>query len=202
MNPSNNPTTPLAAGKAGGRPTRQNLLRERDAINERLTLGGGSVIDVWIIVREPNRVPEVKRPGAKGTETAEKMLREMIAHRNQETQFILVELTWNHELWVQDGREYLAMFDEGLEGPVDHFPHQPGPAAGDGARKAAEEILSWAFQNECDRLNGKAFMLADELTKYCAAIIARHCPSPGAGEGAGWNEAIEAAANFAHHIFF
>ena len=43
-------------------------------------------------------------------------------------------------------------------------------------------------------------MLADELTKYCAAIIARHCPSPGAGEVAGWNEAIEAAANVADDI--
>jgi hypothetical protein len=86
---------------------RDGIWAERNRLNLRLCAGDGSIVDEWIIVRQPGCAPQKKRPGAEGDGSAEAMLRALFECCPAETQLTLVRLTWSHDLWVDDGRAYL-----------------------------------------------------------------------------------------------
>ncbi len=66
-------------------------------------LGDSCVRRTWIIVREPNRVPQKKSPPDQSPSGVETFLRELIACRPEGTKFTLARLTHDFDLWVDDG---------------------------------------------------------------------------------------------------
>lgn len=72
--------------------------------------GSGSVKRAFVILKEPGRVPEKK--GAFVTDDhLYKFVREVIACRHPDTQITVCRLTWNDDLWVDCGREMIAIDD-------------------------------------------------------------------------------------------
>lgn len=65
----------------------------------------------WIVVREPNRVPQKKMPLPQTHEGVIAMLRELFDCRPAGTHLTVCELTWDDDLWVNDGRETLNIYD-------------------------------------------------------------------------------------------
>lgn len=68
--------------------------------------GETSIRKTWIIIREPGFVPVKKDPIAYGVT---EFLRECVKYYPEGTTYTICELTWDFDLWVQCGREYLAM---------------------------------------------------------------------------------------------
>lgn len=68
-----------------------------------------AVVKRWIIVHEPGKVPEKKRPLSQTHEGAIDFLIQLALCRPEGTEYTLAELTWDHDLWVQSGGEALAM---------------------------------------------------------------------------------------------
>lgn len=60
----------------------------------------------WIIVHEPHRVPEKKGPFKEAQVTP--FLNELVECRSSDTQFTVVSLTWDFDVWIEDGRGRLA----------------------------------------------------------------------------------------------
>ncbi len=69
----------------------------------------GSARRTWIIVHEPGLVPQTKRPPDQSHMGVITFLRELMANRASETRFIIAVLSYGFDLWVQDGREFLAI---------------------------------------------------------------------------------------------
>ena len=70
--------------------------------------GSSTVKQVWIIVIEPDRVPEKKHPPQHNAGVV-KFLKELDECRPKGTRYVVAELTWSGDLWVQSGAEILAM---------------------------------------------------------------------------------------------
>lgn len=63
----------------------------------------------WIIVRYPGKVPKVKVPI--NTDSALiRMLKDLMS-RYPDTQLTAVRLTWDDQLWVDDGHEFVNTHD-------------------------------------------------------------------------------------------
>lgn len=87
----------------------RSLLSQRDEIGSKISdlVGdGGCITDQFIIVRKPGCCPEVKRPG-RTTKDAMEFIGALIACRPPGTELLLCRLTWNSELWVEDGYEFM-----------------------------------------------------------------------------------------------
>jgi len=69
----------------------------------------GSTRCHWVIICKPGCHPEVK--GAFKQQEVEPFLRELIACRPAEAALSVVSLTWDFKLWVECGRERIAMAD-------------------------------------------------------------------------------------------
>lgn len=59
----------------------------------------------WLVVRKPGCVPTVKRPDLYPNPLD--MVREILDHEPEGTTVTICHLTWNDDLWVDDGREQL-----------------------------------------------------------------------------------------------
>jgi len=71
---------------------------------------GMTIKRAFVILKEPGCSPEKK--GAFLTDDhLEEFVRECIACRSKETQITVCSLTWNDDLWVDDGRGMIAMYD-------------------------------------------------------------------------------------------
>ena len=75
---------------------------------QKTTDDGGCVIKRWIIVHEPGKVPEKKNPHPQTHDGATDFLICLALCRPKGTRYTLAELTWDHDLWVQEGHEELA----------------------------------------------------------------------------------------------
>lgn len=67
----------------------------------------GSVKDYFILVKEPGRALDKKRPIMPTSDGAQRMMMELLHHRPNAA-LTLVQLTWDDDLWVEDGRDDLA----------------------------------------------------------------------------------------------
>lgn len=65
---------------------------------------------IWIIVHEPGHVPE-KKGSFSNDDKAEAFLRELIACRPIGTRYTVARLTWDDDLWVDDGGETLSIIE-------------------------------------------------------------------------------------------
>ena len=70
--------------------------------------GGGVVVKRWIIVHEPGRIPEKKNPCPQTDDGVTDFLIALALCRPPGTCYTVAELTWDHDLLVQSGREALA----------------------------------------------------------------------------------------------
>ncbi|WP_451985835.1 hypothetical protein [Azospirillum endophyticum] len=68
------------------------------------------VIKRWIIMYEPGMVPQVKGP-MPDHDSNIAFLRELMRH-NPTATFTVCEVVWNHDLWVTDGHEAIAIDDD------------------------------------------------------------------------------------------
>jgi hypothetical protein len=59
----------------------------------------------WIIVQEPGCVPEKK--GGFTFDQVSPFLRELMACRPEKTQLTVVSLTWDFDIWVESGHDWL-----------------------------------------------------------------------------------------------
>lgn len=73
--------------------------------------GSTQVRRAFVILKQPGRIPEKK--GAFLTEEhLEKFVRECIeAYPQREVTIAVCRLTWNDDLWVDDGREMIGIID-------------------------------------------------------------------------------------------
>lgn len=83
-------------------------------------MSDGQVKKRFVILRDIGRVPEKKGPWLT-PELAETFLREVIACRPATTEITYVQLTWNDDLWVEDGREYIKIADAMASIPPEAF---------------------------------------------------------------------------------
>lgn len=86
------------------------MIKLRDHEQE-LAGSAETVVRYWIIIFEPGLVPDKKVPIPQTDAGAIDFLRKLIALHKLETRLTLCRLTWNHDLWVDDGREYVAIRD-------------------------------------------------------------------------------------------
>jgi hypothetical protein len=68
-----------------------------------------SVLKTWIIVNEPGRVPEKKIPHPQTYDGVDSFLWELIGCRPKGTEYVVAQLTWDNDLWVEDGHERLTI---------------------------------------------------------------------------------------------
>lgn len=61
----------------------------------------------FVILRDAGCVPE-KKGGWRESKAATDFIREVIACRPATTEITLVHQTWYDDIWVSDGREYIA----------------------------------------------------------------------------------------------
>lgn len=73
---------------------------------------GNTVRKSWVIVREPGRIPETKKPMRTDWDGVEKLIRDLIECRPEGTQLTLASLSYGYDLWVEDAREWLQMGEE------------------------------------------------------------------------------------------
>lgn len=78
------------------------------ASGEATTDDGGTVIKRWIIVHEPGKVPEKKIPHPQTSGGATDFLISLALCRPAGTRYTIAELTWDHDLWLQEGAEALT----------------------------------------------------------------------------------------------
>lgn len=71
--------------------------------------GDGATRRHWIIVQEPGCIPEKKGHFLRGQ--LEPFLRELLACRPAGTHYTFVTLTWDFDIWVESGREFLTTCD-------------------------------------------------------------------------------------------
>jgi hypothetical protein len=76
---------------------------------------GEQVIKRWIIVHEPGKVPEKKRPHPQTDDGVVDFLITLALCRPPGTSYTLAQLTWDHDLWVSSGDEELSILR--LSGP-------------------------------------------------------------------------------------
>lgn len=67
----------------------------------------GTVKDYFILVHEPGRAPDKKRPPVPTSDGAERMLCELLNCRPA-ARLTLARLTWDDDLWVDDGHSTLS----------------------------------------------------------------------------------------------
>lgn len=70
----------------------------------------GLVRRSFVILKEAGNAPEKKGPFVT-SEHLEQFVREVIACRHPSTTITVCCLTWNDDLWVDDGRGMIKMFD-------------------------------------------------------------------------------------------
>ncbi len=68
----------------------------------------GAVKDYFIVIHEPGRIPDLKKPPHPSREGAERMLAELL-HYRPTARLTLARLTWNDDLWIDDGHETLSI---------------------------------------------------------------------------------------------
>lgn len=71
----------------------------------------------WVILRDRGCAPE-KKGNFRTDAHLIGFVREAVRVRAADTQITVAQLTWNHDLWVQDGREMIAIADALAESPV------------------------------------------------------------------------------------
>lgn len=76
----------------------------------------------WIIVREPGCTPEKK--GSFKHDQVDGFVRELVDCRPPGTDITIVSLTWDFDVWVDDGRRKLAI-QAALDAPGDDWPPEP-----------------------------------------------------------------------------
>jgi hypothetical protein len=72
----------------------------------------------WVIVREPGCVPQKKGPFP--FDQLDGFLQELVDCRCADTDLTVVSLTWDFDVWVQDGRERLSIHALPPEPPEDN----------------------------------------------------------------------------------
>ena len=79
----------------------------------------GAVKGHFIIVHEPERIPEKKRPPSQTWSGAARFACELLNCRKPGTRLTVLELTWNDDIWVSDGHELLfeCAFTAGIDMP-------------------------------------------------------------------------------------
>lgn len=70
---------------------------------------GEAVIKRWVIVHEPGKVPEKKRPHPQTYDGMVDFLICLALCRPPSTSYTLAQLTWDHDLWVSSGNEELSI---------------------------------------------------------------------------------------------
>lgn len=70
-----------------------------------------TIIKRWVILADPGCAPE-KKGSFNDDEHLEQFLREVIACRPAQTAITVAYLTWNHDLWLESGRGWIAERDE------------------------------------------------------------------------------------------
>jgi hypothetical protein len=83
-------------------------------------MSNGQVKKCFVILRDVGHIPEKKGPWLTH-EHAEAFLREAIACRPATTEITYVQLTWDGDLWVEDGREYVKIADAMASIPPEAF---------------------------------------------------------------------------------
>jgi hypothetical protein len=68
-----------------------------------------TVVRVWIIVKEPGRIPEKKDPPQTNAGVVQ-FLKELVERRPKGTEYVVANLTWNGDLWVESGNEVLGQY--------------------------------------------------------------------------------------------
>ena len=68
-----------------------------------------TVLKRWIIVHEPGKVPEKKIPHPQTCDGAADFLIALALCRPEGTRYTVARLTWDHDLWVSEGGEDLAI---------------------------------------------------------------------------------------------
>ena len=68
---------------------------------------GETVKKGWIIIHEPGKIPDLKRPPDQSDDGLDAFLVEAIKHYPTST-FTVCRLTWNDDLWIEDGAGRLA----------------------------------------------------------------------------------------------
>lgn len=78
----------------------------------------GAVKAYFIIVHEPGKVPDKKRPPVPTHAGALNMLASLLHHRPS-AELTLAQLTWDEDLWIEDGHAelYMACVVGGLDLP-------------------------------------------------------------------------------------
>lgn len=70
--------------------------------------GGGCVVQVYIIVHEPGLVPDKKHP-PQNVDGVTEFLLALELCKPKGTTYTVVELTWDGDIWVQSGNEWLSL---------------------------------------------------------------------------------------------
>jgi hypothetical protein len=73
-------------------------------------MSDGQVKKYFVILRDVGCVPE-KKGSWPTSKMATDFIREVTSCRPATTEIALVQLTWDDDIWVSDGREYIAMDD-------------------------------------------------------------------------------------------
>ncbi|KQO88934.1 hypothetical protein ASF33_20210 [Methylobacterium sp. Leaf92] len=63
----------------------------------------------WIIVHEPGLIPALKIPHPQTDDSLDVMLEALTKNYPKNTKFTVACLTWNEDLWIEDGAERLAI---------------------------------------------------------------------------------------------
>lgn len=68
---------------------------------------GQTIKKGWIIIHEPGKIPDLKRPPDQSDDGLDAFLGELTKHYPT-SKFTVCRLTWNDDLWVEDGAGRLA----------------------------------------------------------------------------------------------
>lgn len=75
-------------------------------------MSDGSILKYFIEIREPGCVPEKKGPFPPDYTKAIEFVREVFGCRPDGTKVSLIGLTWDHDLWINDGGVELRINDD------------------------------------------------------------------------------------------
>lgn len=68
---------------------------------------GETIKKGWIVIHEPGRIPDLKRPPQQSDDGLDTFLEALTKHYPT-SKFTVCRLTWNDDLWIEDGAGRLA----------------------------------------------------------------------------------------------